>query len=84
MVVVRGQSVDVEIHRRPQSQHKSAKGHRRETHSNWWSNPEGSRDLGTQGNLKLSEQQEAWGWLNLGKDDSDKCACIHPVSVRIT
>lgn len=29
-------------------------------------------DLRAQGNLKLSEQQEAWGWLNLGKDDSDK------------
>ena len=28
--------------------------------------------LRAQGNLKLSEQQEAWGWLNLGKDDSDK------------
>ena len=40
--------------------------------------------LRAQGNLKLSEQQEAWGWLNLGKDDSDKCACIHRVYVRIT
>ena len=31
-------------------------------------------DLRAQGNLKLSEQQEAWGWLNLGKGDSDKGA----------
>ena len=32
---------------------------------------EAGRDLSAQGNLKLSEQQEAWGWLNLGKGDSD-------------
>ena len=28
-------------------------------------------DLSAQGNLKLSEQQEAWGWRNLGKGDSE-------------
>ena len=28
-------------------------------------------DLRAQGNLKLSEQQEAWGWHNLGKGDSE-------------
>ena len=31
-------------------------------------------DLSAQGNLKLSEQQEALGWLYLGKDDYDKDA----------
>ena len=31
-------------------------------------------DLSAQGNLKLSEQQEASGWLYLGKDDYDKDA----------
>ena len=31
-------------------------------------------DLSAQGNLKLSEQQEALERLNLGKDDSDKGA----------
>ena len=30
--------------------------------------------LRAQGNLKLSEQQEASGWLYLGKDDYDKDA----------
>ena len=31
-------------------------------------------DLSAQGNLKISEQQEALEWLNLGKDDYDKDA----------
>ena len=35
---------------------------------------EEGRDLSAQGNLKLSEQQEALERLNLGKDDSDKGA----------
>ena len=66
--------MDEEIHRRPQSQHKSAKGQWRETHSNWDTFQEEGRDIRAQGNLKLSEQQEALERLNLGKDDSDKGA----------
>ena len=59
--MVRSQLVDVEVHRRPQSQHRSAMGHQRETHSSWWGFPEGGVGVKGPGNLKFNGHQRPRG-----------------------